>query len=44
MNRGIEIEFASQELRQAIQFFAMISGVQLNFENDRLILEFEGRY
>lgn len=40
----IEIEFASQELRQAIQFFAMISGVQLNFENDRLILEFEGRY
>ncbi|GEM_PF-2501957 len=40
----IEIEFANQELRQAIQFFAMISGVQLNFENDRLILEFEGRY
>lgn len=40
----IEIEFASQELRQAIQFFAMISGVQLNFENDRLILELEGRY
>ncbi|MFN2363628.1 MAG: hypothetical protein ABR596_04960, partial [Halarsenatibacteraceae bacterium] len=40
----IEIEFASQELRQGIQFFAMISGIQLNFENDRLILEPEGRY
>ncbi|MFW6378309.1 MAG: hypothetical protein ACOCZY_02785 [Bacillota bacterium] len=40
----IEIEFASQELRQGIQFFAMISGVQLNFEDDRLILEPEGRY
>ncbi|MFW5994150.1 MAG: hypothetical protein ACOCQF_03285 [Halanaerobiaceae bacterium] len=40
----IEIEFASQELRQGIQFFAMISGVQLNFENDRLIFEPEGRY
>ncbi|MFW5790587.1 MAG: hypothetical protein ACOCWE_05005 [Bacillota bacterium] len=40
----IEIEFASQELRQGIQVFAMISGVQLNFENDRLIFEPEGRY
>lgn len=40
----IEIEFASQELRQGIQFFAMLSGIQLNFENDRLILEPEGRY
>lgn len=40
----IEIDFASQELRQAIQFFAMISGLQLDFEDDLLILEPEGRY